>query len=149
MFHGAGRFPAPESIDLPLSDYASQFYKTGVPFLQRNLPFWLAPVLEQPIVLIIPLLAIFVPFFRLAPGLEKRRVYRLYSELKRLEDEMFLARPSRPSEDFIGRLDGLKARASRLSLPMPFEPLVYQLRLHIELVRDEARKLVRPNGVSN
>jgi hypothetical protein len=29
MFHAADQFPAPESIDLPLSLHAREFYKTG------------------------------------------------------------------------------------------------------------------------
>ena len=42
MFRAAGQFPASESIDLPLSPYARDFYKTGSPFFLRHLPFWLA-----------------------------------------------------------------------------------------------------------
>jgi TRAP transporter TAXI family solute receptor len=41
MFHRAGRFPAAEGIELPLSREAVQFYKSGQPFLQHNLPFWI------------------------------------------------------------------------------------------------------------
>jgi TRAP-type uncharacterized transport system substrate-binding protein len=47
VFHKAGEFPAPEAIDLPLSIHARQFYRTGSPFLQRHLPFWLAVLAEQ------------------------------------------------------------------------------------------------------
>jgi len=91
MFRTNGQFPAPESIDVPLSHYAREFYKTGVPFLQRHLPFWLAVFLEQPLVWILPLVVILFPFFRLAPAIydwvETRRVYKLYSELTRVEDD--------------------------------------------------------------
>ena len=73
--------------------------------------------------------------------LEKRRVYRLYSELKRLEDELSFTAPGGIREDFIERLDRLKDRASHLSVPTPFRPLVYSLRLHIDMVREEAQKL--------
>src|SRR6516225_3548615 len=68
MFRAAGQFPASESIDLPLSPYARDFYKTGSPFLMRHLPFWLAVLLEQPLVWLIPLLVILFPVFRLAPA---------------------------------------------------------------------------------
>src|SRR5215469_8980011 len=92
MFHTADQFPAAEAIDLPLSPYAHEFYKTGPPFLQRHLPFWLAVLVAEALVLFIPFIAIFYPLFRFAPTvydwLEKRRVYRLYSELKCLEDEL-------------------------------------------------------------
>src|SRR5271169_3775941 len=47
VFHKVGQFPAPESVDLPLSTHARQYYKTGPPFLQRNLPFWLAVLVQQ------------------------------------------------------------------------------------------------------
>ena len=50
MFQTTGQFRAPESIDVPLSPCASEFYKTGAPFLRRHLPFWLAVFLEQPLV---------------------------------------------------------------------------------------------------
>lgn len=145
VFHTAGRFPAAESIDLPLSPYARDFYKTGPPFLQRHLPFWLAVFLQQALILLIPLVAILLPVLRFAPAiydwLEKRRVYRLYSELRRIEDEMFLASADRTQKGFIERLDRLKDRASRLSVPASFKAHVYALRVHIELVRREAEKL--------
>ena len=148
MFETTGQFPAPESIELPLSPYAREFYKTGPPFLQRHLPFWLAVFLEQPLVWIIPLVAILFPFFRLAPAIydwvERRRVYKLYSELKRVEDALFFAAPSRTQKDSIERLDRLKDRAMRLSVPTPFKPLVYSLRLHIDMVRQEAQKAIAP-----
>jgi hypothetical protein len=42
IFQKAGQFPAAESIDLPLSGEAHRFYKSGPPFLQGYLPFWIA-----------------------------------------------------------------------------------------------------------
>jgi TRAP-type uncharacterized transport system substrate-binding protein len=152
LFHDAGKFPAPEAIDLPLSPYAIEFYKSGRPFLQRHLPFWLAVFLEQPLIWLIPLLVVVFPILRLAPKaydwIEKRRVYRLYSELKRLEDRMQMDSPDRPEQDVIQRLDQLEERASRLSVPSPFKPLVYSLRQHIGLVRQQAQKSTR-NIVQN
>jgi NMT1-like family len=148
MFHTADQFPAPESIDLPLSPYAREFYKTGMPFLLRHLPFWLAVLLEQPLLLLIPLLVVLYPLLRFAPAIydwvERKRIYRLYSELERLEDEMVFAASGRSSESLIERLDRLKDRASRLSVPTPFRPLVYGLRLHIDMVRQEAQKSISP-----
>jgi hypothetical protein len=86
---------------------------------------------------------------RLVPAIydwvESRRVYRLYSELKLLEDEMAFTAPGANHRDFIERLDKLKGRASRLSVPTSFRPLVYALRLHIEVVRREARKPIPPS----
>jgi len=148
IFHTAGQFPAPESIELPLSPNAREFYKTGPPFLERHLPFWLAVFVAESLVLLIPLVAVLYPMLRFAPTIydwvEKRRVYTLYSELKRLEDEMFYTDPGKPREDLVERLDRLQGRASRLSVPTPFKPLVYALRLHIDMVRRQAQKSTPP-----
>lgn len=146
VFHAAGQFPSPESIGLPLSSYARDFYKTGLPFLHRHLPFWLAALIEQPILWLIPLIVVLFPVFRLAPVIydwaEKRRIYKLYAELMRLEEDLLFAAPGRTHADSVEELDRLEDRASRLSVPTPFKPLVYALRLHIDLVREEARKSV-------
>jgi len=146
MFRTSDEFPAPESIDLPLSTYAREFYKTGTPFLHRHLPLWLALLVEQPVVWIIPLVVVLFPLFRLAPPIydwfERRRVYKLYAELKRLEDEMLLAGSGGVRLDYIERLDQLEDRANHLSVPSPFRPLVYGLRLHIDMVRQRSEKTV-------
>jgi len=47
VFHRAGRFPAPEAFDLPLSHHAQEFYKSGLPFVYRYLPLWLAGMAER------------------------------------------------------------------------------------------------------
>ncbi|HST09663.1 MAG TPA: TAXI family TRAP transporter solute-binding subunit [Terriglobales bacterium] len=153
MFRTVGQFPAPESIDLPLSPHALEFYKAGAPFLQRHLPFWLALLIEEPVVWLIPLFIVLFPLFRLAPSaydwFERRRVYKLYGELKRLEDEMLLAAPSGSHQDYVERLNRLEGRASHLSVPTPFRPLVYGLRLHIGMVRQQIEKYIPPEPQSS
>ena len=76
---------------------------------------------------------------RFAPaiyGLGRRRVYRLDSELKRLEDQL-TAVPLGTTQDFMERLDQMEGRASRQSVPASIRPLLYSLRSHIEMVREE------------
>ncbi len=141
VFHKAGEFPAPESIDLPLSTYARQFYKTGSPFLQRHLPFWLAVLVNQLLVLAIPLLGVIFPVLRFAPAiygwLGRRHIYRLYYELKRLEDQLAVVPSAGTIKEFIERLDEMEEQASRQSVPASIRPQLYWLRLHIKMVREE------------
>ena len=105
----------------------------------RNLPFWL-------LVLAIPLVCAF-PVLRFAPaiyGLGRRRVYRLSSELKRHEDQL-TAVPLGTTQDFMERLDQMEGRASRQSVPASIRPLLYWLRSHIKMVREDvARKTGAP-----
>jgi TRAP-type uncharacterized transport system substrate-binding protein len=141
LFHKAGEFPAPEAIDLPLSIHARQFYKTGSPFLQRHLPFWLAVLAEQLLVLAIPLVGLLFPLLRFAPAIYgwagRRRVYKLYSELKRLEDQLAAVPPAGSAKDFMDRLDQMENRVSRQAVPASIRPQLYWLRLHIDMVREE------------
>jgi len=143
MFRKAGQFPAPESIDLPLSSEAHQFYKSGPPFLQRHLPFWLAMLAQQLLVLLIPVLGVLYPLLRFSPAVYgwamRRRVFTLYGELKFLEDELGSRGAQQDVTDLIARLDRLEDRASRFRLPVSFRPLLYALRLHINLVRERLR----------
>jgi TRAP-type uncharacterized transport system substrate-binding protein len=144
IFQKEGQFPAPEAVDLPLSNYARQFYKTGSPFLQRNLPFWLAVLVQQFLVLLLPVVGVLYPLLRVTPGLfmsiQSRRVYGLYSELRLLEKELDSAGSAELHQDFIERLDRLEDRASDLWVPPSLRPHLYNLRLHIRLVREGAKQ---------
>lgn len=138
IFQKSGQFPAPEQVDLPLSDDALQFYKSGRPFLQRYLPFWLAVLGARLLVLLIPVVAIAYPLLRVVPAIfgwsMRRRVFRLYGELKSIELESELE-PGTVTAELIGRLDRLEARANRMRVPLTFAHLIYALRLHIDLVQ--------------
>jgi len=144
VFRTAGQFPASESIDLPLSGYARQFYKTGSPFLQRNLPFWLAVLIQQSLVLLIPIAGVLYPLLRISPKVfvwfQKRRVFKFYSELKQLEEELASTGSRKNVKDYIERLDILEDRAGRLWVPPSLRPVLYDLRSHISLVRDQCQK---------
>jgi TRAP-type uncharacterized transport system substrate-binding protein len=55
IFQTAGQFPTAESIDIPLSAEAQRFYKSGRPFLQDYLPFWIATLTGRLLVVLVPL----------------------------------------------------------------------------------------------
>lgn len=139
VFDDAGEFPAAEAIDLPLSAEARQFYKSGRPFTQRFLPFWLAALVERLLVLLVPLLGVMYPIFRLAPSIYawsiRRKIFGLYTELRVLELEVGSAAPGALSSDLVTRLDSLDQRAHRMRLPVSYTPMLYTLRDHIILVR--------------
>jgi TRAP-type uncharacterized transport system substrate-binding protein len=140
VFHKSGQFPAAEQFDVPLSQDARQFYKAGRPFLQRYLPFWLAVLAGRLLVLLIPVLGVAYPLVRFLPILYewsmKRRVFRLYGELKLLELELESKGGQFPA-DSLERLNRLEERANHLRLPSGFAHLDYTLREHIKLVKSQ------------
>jgi TRAP-type uncharacterized transport system substrate-binding protein len=149
VFRKAGEFPAPESVDLPLSDHARQYYKTGPPFLQRHLPFWMAILLQQLMVLLIPLLGLLYPLLKFAPAgfawAMRNRMLKLYGELKLLDDE--LTHGARNDiHELAERLEHLDERVSDVWLPVSFRPLLYQLKTHIALVRQRHAAILAQIG---
>jgi TRAP transporter TAXI family solute receptor len=138
IFQKPGQFPAAEEEDLPLSKEANRYYKSGDPFLQRYLPFWLAVLAGRLLVLLIPVIGIAYPLLRATPALYawsmRRRIFRLYGELKSIEIE-FESRGHATLEDMLARLNQLEKRADRLRVPRAFATLLYTLRSHIGMVR--------------
>ena len=139
IFRKPGQFPAAESIDLPLSDQASQFYKTGRPFLQRYLPFWLAVLLGRLLFLLIPVIGILYPLARFAPALYgwrmRRRIYRLYGELRFIEHALEARDAGQDVSDLLAQLDRLEGKADHLQVPVSYANMLYLLRNHITFVR--------------
>jgi TRAP-type uncharacterized transport system substrate-binding protein len=145
VFQKPGEFPAAESVDLPLSSHALNYYKSGQPFLQRYLPFWLAVMGEQLLVLAIPVAGILYP---LANGLSalygwgmRRRILLIYGELLWLERELENRGANDPASDLLPRLDALERRANRVRVPSTYISMLYNLKSHIDMVRE---RLERP-----
>lgn len=141
IFHKAGQFPAAEAIDVPLSDEAQRFYKSGRPFLQNHLPFWLATLVERLLVVFIPLAALLYPMFKLLPKMYdwimQSRITRVYDEMRSIEREMESGRQGYNAETMNAKLEDLSIRANRLllSLPTSYASSLYTLRGHINFVR--------------
>jgi TRAP-type uncharacterized transport system substrate-binding protein len=140
IFQRSGQFPAGESIDLPLSDEARQFYRSGRPFLQRHLPFWVAVLIGRLLPLLIPLVGVVYPLLRLMPALYawqvRWRIFRMYGELRSLESYIESRTPAESIGDLADRLDRLEEKAHRLPVPQFYADLLYTLRVHIALVRE-------------
>jgi hypothetical protein len=138
-FNRAGRFPAAESVELPLSTSATQYYKSGLPFLQRYLPFRWAVLAQQALFLVIPLFGVLYPLMRVLPAsyawVMRHRVLSLYGELKFLEDQYVAGETPHDHAALIEQIDDLDRRADRFRVPVAFRPMLYNLRLYIALVR--------------
>ena len=143
VFNKAGEFPAAEPIDLPLSKFAREYYRSGQPFLQRHLPFWLAAFVSPLLVVLIPVVGVIYPLFRLVPALYSwivhSRIFRLYGELKFLEAELEMSTSDANISALSERLDRLEVRADRLKIPSMFTHMLYTLKHHITLVRQRIR----------
>lgn len=138
VFQKAGEFPAPEETDLPLSEDARQFYKSGPPLLQRNLPLWLAILIKQLAITLLPILAIAYPLLRALPAAYawrmRRRIFTLYGELKLLELALQGHGQERGAAE-LSDLSRLQYRAAHLRVPTSYAHLLYTLQQDIDHVR--------------
>jgi len=145
IFQKAGQFPAAESIDLPLSGEAHRFYKSGQPFLQGYLPFWIATLVEKTLVVLIPLAALLYPVFKLLPQMYdwtmQLRIRRLYDEIRSIESDMEAQGPRFDANALNAKLDQIDQRANHLQLPTVYASNLYTLRSHIDLVRTRLAKI--------
>ena len=69
----------------------------------------------------------------------RRRILRLYGELKFIEAELEINASADPTAA-IERLDRLEKRANRMRVPVAFTQMLYTLKQHISLVRGEVPK---------
>ena len=148
IFQHANQFPAGEVVDIPLSNVALQFYKSGPPLLQNYLPFWIAELTGKLIILLIPILGVLYPMTQLLPRLYdwamRSKVLRMYRELRFLEDEITGALDTGgDTSEMIVRLDHLDEQANHVKIPVAYASMLYLLRDHIDFVRG---KIPRQGG---
>jgi len=145
FFQKAGEFPAYKDRFLPLSPEAARYYKSGPPFLERFLPFWLATLMDRLVVLLVPLFALLIPLLKVAPAVYawrvKSKVFRCYGELKFLENDIKQDAGAERLAEYHQRLETIEDEASALPVPLAFTDLIYTLREHINLVRRTLVKL--------
>ncbi|MFO1306020.1 MAG: TAXI family TRAP transporter solute-binding subunit [Burkholderiales bacterium] len=145
FFEAADEFPSTAPVDLPVSEDAQRHHRFGASFLHRHLPFWLATLLEQLIVVVLPLLVIVVPLVNLLPRLlhwrARSRIYRWYGELKLLERDVEQRQGELPVQEWRTHLDRIERAAKRIRTSASVASEAYTLREHINLVREavEAR----------
>lgn len=140
LFEQPGTFPSPRFLVFPLSDDARRYFTSGPPFLRRTLPFWAATLIDRLAVMLLPLIAIIIPLTRIMPPIYKwrvrRRVYRWYKELRRLEHEI----QGGVRDDDVARyhadLERIDDEVRKVKIPWSYAEELYQLRLHIRYVHE-------------
>ena len=146
LLQRAGEFPAAREHDLPLSADARRYYESGKRWLYRMLPFWAASLADRFLMVLVPLVLLLVPVFRLVPTLYRwrirNRLFRVYGALLELERDV-LDHVAEERAGLLGRLDSIERRAEALKLPVGFADQFYVLREHIQLVR---RRLTSLSG---
>lgn len=141
-FNRAREYPSLEHSEVPLSPEAVRAIRSGPPFLQRYLPFWLANLVERMWLAMGLIIALALPLSRIVPPLYtfriRSRIFRWYAELRDIE-----ARREDPASDpaeLLEQLDVMEAKVEKVVVPLSYTDELYALRSNIQLVR---KKLLR------
>ncbi len=140
-FTARGVFPSTQNLDLPLNDAARRYHASGPPFLQRFLPFWAATLVDRLAVMLVPLLTLLLPLFKVLPPTYRwrvrSRIYRWYRDLRRVEQRIFGGADAETRAWADGELDRIEAEVSQINVPLSYTDQLFNLRLHIRFVRRE------------
>jgi TRAP transporter TAXI family solute receptor len=148
-----GRFPSREVVDLPLHEAADSYLARGESFLSSVLPYWALRWVIYLRLLLLPLVAVWVPLFRILPWLLRRRGDRIleqhYAQMRDVEAAIAEAADAQALRDGIRRLDVLHDEVEKLArrLGLSHQRDVYHCRMHVALVLSEAHaRLERLEG---
>lgn len=138
LVHNTKQFPNDQSLQFNQSDESKRFFKTGRPFLQRYLPFWLANLFERLLVSIVPVLAIAIPLIKLVPAYfdfqEKSEILQLYEQ--GMQTDRMVRSSQLTKADALDQIVQLDRRLDALNLGASRHIDVYNLRAHLELIRE-------------
>lgn len=141
-FTPLGTFPNLNTEEFPVSDESTRYFKSGRPFLQRYLPFWLASFIERRLLILVPFTALLLGLLQALPRMAEARIKRRfivwYREIKSLEDEIWKS-PNPDSKQIAqwrDEIEDVDANASQIRIPYRYFQDVYALKQAIGVVRD-------------
>ena len=148
-FTPLGAFPNLNTDEFPISDESTRYFKSGRPFLQRYLPFWLASFVERRLLILLPFMALLLGLLQALPRMAEARIkHRLvvwYREIKALEDEIWRSR--QPTSDQIAQwrieIEDIDAHASQIRIPQRYFHDLYSLKQAIGVVRSRITQAAR------
>ncbi len=88
-----------------------------------------------------------MPVFKLMPLIYRwrmrSRIYRWYSKLRALDPERHKEEASERLQEYLVKLEGIEEKVSNISVPLSFSEELYQLRMHIDLLRSELKQRIK------
>jgi hypothetical protein len=148
LFQSQAEFPAPLLHEFSLSPDALRYYKSGKKWLYRELPYWIASLVNRVLLAFVPIVLVLIPGLRLIPTAYKwrtqLRIYRWYRKLLVLEREVVREQPPAKVEAMLRRLNEIEMVVTHMRVPASFASQFYSLREHIDYVRERLSPRAQP-----
>lgn len=163
LFYKVGEFPSASDAEFQVASEARSVYKTHeLPMILRHLaplnasfgvPFSFTAFVNsyaaQVVLVLLPALAILLPLSKALPAFYtwnvRRRLFYWYRQLKTLERNLDAPAGKGEFAAHQAELERIDNAVRRIRVPNFFSNELYDLRMHIDLVRQ--RLAVRPSGL--
>ncbi|MDY7218889.1 TAXI family TRAP transporter solute-binding subunit [Denitrificimonas sp. JX-1] len=124
---------------------AEYFHTKGLPLLQRYLPFRIASLADRYIILVIPLLMLLFPLFKVAGPIYRwrirARIYRWYKYLRDVDQRFNNFTLPEHIDEEIQRLHDLQEELAKVEVPLSYTNELYELHLHVGFVLKRLQNL--------
>ena len=98
--------------------------------------------------MLLPMLAIMYPLFKLMPWIYRwrmrARIYRWYADLAAVDIEENGESSPKTHEDQITKLDELEKNVANINVPKPYAQGLFHLRMHIDMFRKKLTETQKP-----
>ncbi|HZL99260.1 MAG TPA: TAXI family TRAP transporter solute-binding subunit [Planctomycetota bacterium] len=144
LFEAEGEFPSPRGVEAPLSKAAEHYFRDGPSFLYRVLPFGVAAVVDRLKILLLPLVTLLFPLFKLTPPLYRWRIrskiYRWYKQIRAIDRRLAAAPAGGDLSPLVAELAAVQREIEAVRVPPSYMGEYYTLCAHLDWVLQRARR---------
>ena len=94
--------------------------------------------------MLLPLVALVLPLVKLLPPTYRwrmrSRIYRWYERLRAVEQQLDRIAGEAERAELLAELDHVESDLREVSVPLSYSDELYNLRLHLSLIRDQVRQ---------
>jgi TRAP transporter TAXI family solute receptor len=140
MLEKERQFPSTQFVEFPMNQNATHYLEYGPSWLQSIFPLWLSSTLDRLKIMLIPLIAVFLPLLKGAFPLYRWsirfKIFRWYGILREIDSKIDGTADLETIKAEIERMKSLqKELIEQVSVPLSYMGEFYGLRVHIQLVR--------------
>lgn len=142
FFARPDEFPSYRDHTVPLSPVAKSFFDSGPSVFTRYVPFWVASFIDRMWLLVLAIVTVAFPLFRLLPNYRQTRVRiqisTAYEDLRQIETLLQTSQNKENCEEVLAELDALEQAMGELVIPPDHLSQYYSLCSAVNMIRKNA-----------
>ncbi|QFY41530.1 TRAP transporter substrate-binding protein [Candidatus Methylospira mobilis] len=143
-FSKVNEFPVYRDASIPESPVSIRYHKSGLPFLNNYLSFWIAEFIDRLVIMIVPFVAFAYPIISKLPGYRikrmRTRLGKNYKKLKLLEIEIVNNYNREAHEEYQQCLNDIEQNILETQTPSSLSEFYLLMLMHVDFVRSRLAK---------